>query len=237
MNGETWCVISYFNEWIFFLHCSFTIVFLFAAFRFGKEAVIVFTALSWILANLFVTKQITLGSFEVTASDVYAVGAMLSQSAIQEFYGRDTAIKSVWISFAGLIFTTVMSQFHLIYEPSVGDTMHQHFYALLSSGPRLVAASLITFFISSRVEIALFQLLKTCAQLPFALRSSMTASVVVIFDTCLFTWLGLSGIATSLLDICIISSLVKLSCVALISPFLLIMSSLFPTQTSASKVV
>lgn len=205
------------NELIFFIHCSVLLGLLFTALRFGKEPLICYLASCWLLANFFVTKQILFLGFEVTASDAYAVGGMVGASVLQQFYGRSAALQAIWISLGTLLFATIGSLLHLEYIPSPNDTMHTQFVMVLGSTPRLVAASFITFFISSRFEILLFSLLKN---ITFPLRSGITSTLAVLVDTLLFSVLGLSGLVSSLVDICVVSFCVKFCIVLFMTSFL-----------------
>ncbi len=208
------------NELIFLLHCLAVLIFMLGAVRLGKDALVAFVSASWLFANFFVTKQIMLFGFEVTASDVYAIGGMLGVSLIQEFFGKTQAIRSVWISFFILAFAALTSFMHINYIPSPSDTMHGHFAQVLGSTPRLITVSFITFFISGRLDIILFGFLQRSTNLSFALRSGISTCLVMLIDTALFTTLGLSGIVGSLLDVFLLSYLVKLFVVFILIPFL-----------------
>ena len=71
------------NETIFFLHIFSALLFLALAIRLGKMALGVYVALSGVLANLFVVKQIELFGLHATASDVFAVGGILGLNLLQ----------------------------------------------------------------------------------------------------------------------------------------------------------
>ena len=208
------------NEYLFLFHSLVVLAFLLGARFLGKEALVAFVSSMWFFANLFVTKQISLFGFEVTASDVYAIGGMVGMSIIQEFWGKKEATRSVWISFFLLLFTAVSSYLHLQYLPSVHDSMQPHFQALLQSTPRLVLASIVTFFITARLDIVTFGLLQRIQTLPFPVRSAISTALVMLIDTILFSFLGLYGIVSSLADVCIISYAVKLLVLCILTPFL-----------------
>ncbi len=225
------------NELTFLIHGTAVLLFLFGALYLGKETLITFIACSWIFANFFVTKQITLLGFEVTASDVYAIGAMLGMSVLQEFWGRKIAVLSIWTSFFTLLLATGMSYLHLNYIPTLHDTTHSHFEALLGSTPRLMVASFATFFISSRLEVALFNLLRQWVSLPFPVRSGISIASILLFDTILFSYLGLYGIVANLFDVCLVSYIVKLLVIISLAPFLTLVRYVFqPTQLNPLRI-
>lgn len=207
------------NEILFFLHVIVVLGFVLAALRLGKEALIVCTALQAVLANFFVLKQTNLFGFTVTCSDVFAVGCIASLNLIQEYFNKETARKAIWISSFALLFYVLMTQFHLLYLPSVADTTQASFAALLKITPRLLLASLTTFFLVQQFDIYLFTFLKKrFAKNSFAMRSGISLMTTQLIDTILFTLLGLYGLGFSIIDIIIISFLLKALIISLSLP-------------------
>src|SRR5581483_11985909 len=125
------------NEFYFFLHIVCVLLFLFGALCFGKKTLATFVAVSWLFANFFVSKQILLFGFEVTASDVYVMGGMFGSCLLQEIWGRDVAKKTMILSFYLLTFAALGAFFHVLYTPSSHDVMHYHYAALFEPAFRL----------------------------------------------------------------------------------------------------
>ncbi|HVW99090.1 MAG TPA: queuosine precursor transporter, partial [Candidatus Babeliaceae bacterium] len=125
----------------------------------GKEFLITLMSLEWVLANLFVTKQIPLVGLEATASDALAIGAALCLNLVQEYYGRSEARKAIWIGFGSILFFIFSSIMHLLLVPSSFDIHQVHFVALLSPMPRLMLASLVTYLITQFIESRLYSFL------------------------------------------------------------------------------
>src|SRR6185436_11925481 len=119
------------NELYFLLHSITVSTAALISLWFGKEALIGFISLCCILANLFVVKQTTLFGFDATCSDAFSIGAVLGLNLLQEYFGKTITKTAIWISFFLLIFYTVVSSIHLLYEPSVHDTMQQHYLSIL----------------------------------------------------------------------------------------------------------
>lgn len=216
------------NEALFFIHCLAVIAFLFGALSFGKEAVVAFISLCWLMANLFVTKSITLFGMQVTPTDVYTIGAMLGLMIIQEFWGREAAKKCVWINFILLFFVSLQALFQLHYIPGSNDTQQTHFQAILQPSTRLFFASIATYLITQYLEISLFQHLLRTKKGSFLKRALITESIVQIVDTALFSLLGLAGMVPSLLDIIVVSYLIKLLIIATSAPFLAFTTKMYP---------
>lgn len=172
--------------------------------RMGKEALVSLCVLLSVFANFFVLKQTTLLGWNVTCSDAFAIGSIFGLNLLQQAYGQEVAKRTIWISFFGMVFFALMSQIHLLYLPSSYDVSHGHFAALLSVTPRLLVASLVTFFIVQQLDVRLFRML---AKVKFRMTISLLISQAL--DTVLFSLLGLYGVVEELGSIIVVSYLVK----------------------------
>lgn len=207
------------NELIFFLHIAAVVAFTFAALKLGKEALMGWVAFQGVLANLFVVKQMTLFTLNVTCSDVYAVGSFLSLNLLQEFYDQPAAKKAALIALLTQTFFLAMSQFHLFYIPSDSDYSHHAFTVILQAYPRILISSLTVFFLIQQLDIRVFQRMK--AKWPtssFAWRNMFSLALSQFLDTVLFSFLGLYGIVDSVWDIIIMSFAIKLLLILIASP-------------------
>ncbi len=199
------------NEWIFFSQTFAIVAFALGALRIGKEALIAWVAIQALIANLFVLKQIDLFGLEVTASDSFAIGSLLGLNLLQEHFGREEANKATKICFFFLCFFTLVSQLHLFYEPNASDTTQSAFSTLLSLAPRLLIASMASFFLVQRFDVFFFSHLKKIApSLDFAWRLALCLTVSQLLDTVFFSFGGLFGVVVSLIDIIVMSFLIKL---------------------------
>lgn len=203
------------NEFFFFAHVVFVLGFTLIALRLGKSALVAFIAIQGILANLFVVKQISLFGFSVTCSDVFAIGCILSLNLLQEYFGKETARLASHVSLFSLFFFTCMSQIHLFYIPTPFDTTHSAFQAVFSSTPRIVLASIATFYIVQQWDIRFFSFLKG----RFPLRVAISLISSQLLDTALFSFLGLYGLIESVFDAALLSFLIKCLIVAVSCPF------------------
>ena len=206
------------NEIIFVIHILLVAAFGLGALRAGKEALTVWVVLQAILANLFVVKQISFLGFEVTCSDVFAIGSVLGLNLLQEYFGRESAKRTTWVCFYFMAFFALMSQVHLIYRPGPHDATHQAFFKILSCSPRLLLASLLTFFLVQQIDLRIFgKLRQRTRHFGFANFSSLLLSQFL--DTLLFSFLGLYGLVSSLFDVIFISFLLKVFIILFITPF------------------
>ena len=131
------------NELIFFAHIIVVMSTVLGALLLGEQALVALVALCGILANVFVVKQVTLFGLEVTASDVYMIGAVCGLNLLQEFYGRQSAKRTIKVSFMLMFFYLILSQLHLLFLPSPFDTAHIHFVALFTPMTRIIIASVV----------------------------------------------------------------------------------------------
>jgi queuosine precursor transporter len=208
------------NEIVFFLHVFAVVFFLLASLRLGKEALIVCISLQAVLANLFVVKQTELFGFEVTCSDVYAIGSMLGLNLLQEFFGRDWVKKTISICFGAIVLFGIMSQIHLLYEPSAHDTKHQAFAMILTLTPRIIIASVTSYWIVQQMDMRLYGFLKTRWQaLSIVWRTTIALILSQLLDTALFSFLALYGIVESVWEVMLLGFTVKSIIIFCSTPF------------------
>lgn len=199
------------NEIIFFLQIIVILGFSLAFRKRGAAALTAWISLQAIIANLFVLKQIQLFGLNVTASDAFVVGSLLSLNFIQEDHGVEEAKKCTRICFYMMLFFALASSFHLLFQPSPFDVSHSAFSTLLIPAPRIFLASLSVYFLVQQIDIRLFSYVKTrWPQLNFPLRSAFTLTISQLLDTALFSFAALYGTVESLIDIIAFSFMIKM---------------------------
>lgn len=198
------------NELIFVGHTLFISFCVLFSLRFQKEGLVALSATLWLLANLFVTKQITLFGLPVTASDAFVIGASLATALLTELFGKQYAEKSVFISFGILALFAALSFIHSSYEPNSYDTTQTHFEILLSPMPRIVFASIFAYLISQLLNVTLSTWFKKWAKNKFfASRTLIVILITQAFDTLFFGFVGLYGLVYSLTSVLLISFMIK----------------------------
>ena len=223
------------NEILFFLHSLIVLVFTLGALKLGKKALFSWICLQSILANLFVLKQIDWFNYTITCSDVYAIGGILGLNLLQEYFGKKSSKQAVFASFYLMIFFSVMTKIHLMYVPSEYDTTQLAYHAILSSTPRILLASIATFFLVQQVDFRLFGKLKAVfPHLPLAIRNSISLLISQLLDTLLFSFFGLFGLVSHLWDIIFISFTIKAIVILLSIPFLAFSRKFSPKPYSTS---
>lgn len=199
------------NEFVFFIQTICVVGFSFLALNFGSAALATWITVQALIANLFVLKQVTLFGFQVTASDTFAIGSLMGLNLLQEYYGREEAKKASILCFFFLLFFAIVSQLHLFYQPNEADFSQASFQTILSLAPRLFFASVGTFFIVQRIDIAIFAFFQNkWSNRSFAFRSAFCLTISQFLDTLLFSISGLYGIVNSLFDLIFMSFFIKL---------------------------
>lgn len=198
------------NELLFFLHLLIVFAFTLGALRMGGQALFAWTSAQALFANLFVLKQMHCFGLTITCSDVYAVGGMLGLNLLQEYFGISRAKAAARFCFFLLVFFAAMAKIHLLYTPAAFDTTHEAYKAILTAAPRLLFASLASFFIVQQLDIRLFGWIKQRFPLsPLFARNTLSLLTTQLLDTVLFSFLGLHGIVENTLDIIVVSFLIK----------------------------
>jgi len=212
-----------YNECIFLLQTIFICSSALIALKLGEQALVALICVATLLANLFVLKQIPLFGLTVTATDAYSIGVMFSFNMLQEYFGKKAAQKALWISMSMFGAYAVLSLLHLAYQPSVADTMHSYYAAILPAMPRLLFASLTAYTISIRFDRFLYGILqRKTAGKHFVLRNYASLLISQLLDTALFSLLGLYGTVTHIGHIILVSYSIKITSIAFTTPFLVL---------------
>ncbi len=206
------------NESLFAVHSLFLVGVVTLALKFGKQALVITFCLLALLANLFVTKQIEFFYWTVTCSDAYEIGCFLSLCYIQTYFGEKLATKAVWLCFFTLGLFSLVSILHLAYIPSEHDVMHESYKNILSSSPRIMLSSILVCFFSQKLCLKLQSYAKKLKTIPQTLSIFLAIAISQAIDTLSFSFLGLYGLMHNLLHIMLISYMIKILCLACMSP-------------------
>lgn len=207
------------NELIFIIHLVCIGLSTIVMLRFGLSGLVSFLCSQAIVANLFVIKQISLLGLNATAADVYIVGSVLTLNLIQEYHGKQEARTAIWISFALLIFYTIVSQIQVLYAPSVSDFSHASYALVLSFMPRITIASMVTYLLVQYFDTFFYGVLRTITQGKYlGGRNLISIFVSQLLDTIVFSLLGLYGIVDNIVQIMFISFTIKMIAMFVLVP-------------------
>ncbi len=202
--------LSMSNELLFFIHLFLIFALTLGALRLGKEALIAWIALQSILANLFVLKQITFFSFQAVCSDVFMLGVVLSLNLLQEYFGQSSAKRAIFISFLSMLSFVLLAKVHLLYTPAGCDWSQSSYDVILSQSPRMLFASLITFFLVQQFDVRFYGWLRRhFPNLNLTWRAMTSIILTQAVDTILFSFLGLYGVVDHILSIIVVCFIIK----------------------------
>lgn len=194
----------------------------------GKEAVVAVISFLLVLANIFVVKQITLFGFQVTASDVYVIGAVLGFNLLQEFFGKEIAKRTIFIGFFVSILLALFARMHVMLSPNEYDVTQKSFSLILGFLPRIILGSLMAHLGAQFLRLWLYSFFKKM----FKNRLLVTRNILVMTieqaaDTMIFGFVGLYGVVHALTDVFVMSFAVKVITIFCSSPAVFLAKHLF----------
>ncbi|MCF7807907.1 MAG: queuosine precursor transporter [Candidatus Marinimicrobia bacterium] len=182
------------NEIIFIIQTLLGLAVVLAAFRMGKTWLYGLIAVNYVLANIFVTKTITLFGFEATGGNVLYGAIFLSTDLLSEYYGKEAARKGVYIGLAATLFYLVMSQFMLSYTASPNDWgPAEGMKSIFGFAPSIVLASVLAYLISQLHDVWAFHMWKEKFRGKYLwLRNNLSTVVSQLLDSLTFAFLAFS---------------------------------------------
>ncbi|MDD4083050.1 MAG: queuosine precursor transporter [Sphaerochaetaceae bacterium] len=180
--------------WILMLVLNFGAI-MFAFRKWGKVGLMVWVPISVIIANIQVTKTIELFGMEATLGNIVYATSFLATDILSEFYSDKEAKKSIKFGFFSLIIMTVMMQMALFFKPAPSDMVQSSLRTVFSLMPRIVAGSLLAFFLSSYHDIWAYRHWKNLNK-PLFLRNNLSTLVSQLIDTTVFSLIAFYGVFT-----------------------------------------
>lgn len=196
------------NEIVFFFHILSLILVTWIALKLGKKALATLSSVMIVLANLFVTKEISLFGLPVTATDAYTIGSLLCLNLFSELASKEEAKKLANINLFILCFFILAAVFQLSYTPLSSSNIDASFQQILSTTPRIFFSSILTYILSQRLDLWIFSRLRKTLPLTLAMIFSLLISQA--FDTVVFSFTALYGIVQSVGTIILFSYFIKI---------------------------
>jgi uncharacterized integral membrane protein (TIGR00697 family) len=167
------------------------------AFRFwGKLGLYIWVPISVIVANIQVTKTISLFGLEATLGNIVYATSFLATDILSEFYGKKASRKAVGIGFFSLLSMTILMQVALLFEPSSSDIAQNALSTVFGLMPRIAAGSLIAYVLSNYHDIwaYAFWKQKKPGRNTLWLRNNLSTFVSQAIDTLVFTLIAFWGV-------------------------------------------
>ncbi len=170
---------------------------LLAVYRFfGKTGLYVWIPIAVIVANIQVQKTVELFGITCTLGNILYASTFTVTDILSENYGKKEARKAVLIGFFSLIFSTLLFQTTLLYEPAPTDLVQNSMEGLFTLMPRLIAASLAAFAVSQIHDVWAYHFWKRL--LPekkwIFIRNNMSSLVSQLLDTLVFVTVAFYGL-------------------------------------------
>lgn len=164
------------------------------AFRKGVMYMYILIALYTLMMNIFVVKQFNLFGLAVTGGNALYGAIFLLTDLLSEHHGEKKAVKSVKIGFSVMLLFVLFTQVLIWFEPNSYDYANEGILTLFSVTPRILAGSLLAYFIAQRLDIFLYQKIKTLTKGKYLfLRNNGSTIVSQLVDTLIFTAVGLTA--------------------------------------------
>lgn len=190
---------------------------------FGRVGLYIWICIGIVLANIEVIKMVTIFGLDVTLGNVIYSSTFLATDLLTEKYGVSTAKESVRIGFASLISFVIVTQIALLFVPNTLDFAQEALLGIFSMTPRFCIAGIVTYFVSQKLDIWLYHLIKVrTGGRHLWLRNNVATLVSQFVDTCIFTLLGFAGVLKieDLVILIVTSYMIKIVIGVLDTPFL-----------------
>lgn len=154
----------------------------------GKHGLFIWLAISSIIANIQVTKNISVFGLEATLGNIVYSTNFLATDILAEFYSEKDAERAVYSGLFAIVAMTILMQLAILFTPSVSDTVSDSMTNLFRLMPRITIASVSAYFLSNLHDIKayLFWKKKTSGK-HLWLRNNASTMVSQIIDTVVFT--------------------------------------------------
>lgn len=221
----------FFNELFFICHSAFLAGATIVAARIGRDCLTAVIVLFAVLSNAFIIKETTFFGFTATCTDSFTIGATLALNLLHQTYGYQTAQKTVTISSFCLLIYMILSQFQLNYSFDVQSITNSAFHTILATSPRIVLASLFTFYVSQSLDCLIYKWLSNHPKLSLLeSKNIISTGISQLIDTILFSYLALYGIIDNIPNVIIISFIIKLFALFITGPLICLFKKLDPIE-------
>ena len=210
--------------WVLFIIVELTLAVVVFRF-FGRVGLYSLIAVSIILCNIQVAKQITLFGMPATLGNVLYATIFFATDVLSELYGKREARRGVWLGFAALILANIAMQFGLQFKPSEVDQVSGAMDKVFSFLPRITLGSLVAYIASQLHDVWAFDLWRRKTRgRHLWLRNNLSTMVSQLLDSFLFSFIafaGVEGFPTGYIaKIAVTTYLLKLVVAAVDTPFI-----------------
>lgn len=161
---------------------------------FGRYGLYAWIAMAIILANIQVMKTISFFGLVTALGNIIYGTTFLATDILVENHGKEEARKGVLIGLFALIFTTLIMQISLMFDPHPSDTLSPALEKIFSLLPRITVASIAAYLVSQMHDVWAFDFWKRItAGKHLWLRNNLSTIVSQLLDNFVFTWIAFVG--------------------------------------------
>ncbi|MGL4606040.1 MAG: queuosine precursor transporter [Eubacteriaceae bacterium] len=200
---------------------------------FGRVGLYIWICIGIVLSNIEVIKMVEIFGLNVTLGNVIYSSTFLATDLLTEKYGVAVAKESVKIGFASLISFVVVTQLALLFVPNELDFAQEALLGIFSLTPRFCIAGIVTYFVSQKLDIWLYHLIKVKTGGQYLwLRNNVATLISQFVDTIVFTFLAFLGVLDfqELMVLILTSYVIKVIIGILDTPFLYVGRKLVPKE-------
>lgn len=188
---------------------------------FGKVGMWVWIALATVIANIEVVKCVNMFGLATALGNVIYGSTFLCTDILSENHGHEDAKKAIWIGLFASVSAMVMLQLSLHFTPNADDFASESMEVVFGLVPRFTIVSVICYFISNRLDVALFSFFGKHTKHVWVKNNAATMIAQAV-DTCLYTIGAFAGVFSfrAMVEICITAYIMKFIVALLDTPFL-----------------
>lgn len=221
------------NDLLFILQTLATLLIVLVCFRLGRIWLTAFIAISAVLINLAVLKQMDLFGLAATGGNVFYAAIFFATDLLDEYWGPKAARRAVRIGFMGGLLYLGMTQVILLYAPNASDFAQTAMRELFGLVPRIVFGSLLAYLVSQHLDVWLFWRIRkaTGRGRLLWLRNNLSTWISQAVDTLLFSFIAFAGVPDfPLFEVILVTYLLKVIVAVLDTPFIYLSRRFLPAE-------
>ena len=199
---------------------------------FGKAGIFAWIALATVLSNIQVVKNIEILGVTATLGNVLYGSVFLATDLLSEYYSDRDARDSVYLGLGSSVIMIIAMQLAIVFIPAESDIATPAFQAIFNPAVRIVAGSLVAYFVSQLLDIYLFRKIKE--KFPgdkfLWLRNNGATCASQLIDTAIFISISFIGVYPTevLIQIYLTSYIFKVIVALLDTPFIYLSKKIKP---------
>lgn len=188
---------------------------------FGKYGLIAWVGISAILANIALTKQVTMFGVDCTLGNVMFSSTYLATDILSEVYGKKNARKAVFIGGMAAIVFVGFALLVNSFKANQWDYATESLNTILSLSIRTTTMSIICFFIANYADVWLFEKFRQKSTKNLWLRNNVCTILTNCLENFILCFGAFYGIydAQYCLMIALTSSVIEIIAALLDTPF------------------